>query len=112
MQMLCYRQEKFVAFTSQGTSVNLAPRSTDLTMNILYCIFLDVYTKILGPGHSICKRTKQLSAIYCVQCGKVPSLLKHEHTSRSSIVEYVSKSAEYNKEQKRKSGKLSTEGDW
>lgn len=37
--------------------------------------------------------------------------MKDEHTSRSSIVEYVSESAEYNKEQKRKSGKLSTEDD-
>lgn len=37
--------------------------------------------------------------------------MKDDNTSRSSIVEYVSQSAEYNREQKRKSDELITEDD-
>jgi hypothetical protein len=107
--------DPFVAFglflTNQATSINLAPRNTDPTMNMLYHISLGVYTKILDQDIQSVKELKQLNDVYCAQYEKILSLLKDERTSKSSIIEYVSQSAEYNKEQKRKSDELITEDD-
>lgn len=51
---------------------------------------------------------KELNDVYFVQYENIPSLLKDDNASKSNIIEYVSQSAEYNKEQKRKSDELIT----
>ncbi|KAI8051065.1 uncharacterized protein B0P05DRAFT_562817 [Gilbertella persicaria] len=108
-------QDPFAAFglfmTNQATSIDLALRNTDPTMNMLYRISLDVYTKILDQDIKCVNELKQLNDVYYEQPENILSLLKDDNTSRSSIIEYVSQSAEYNREQKRKSDELITEDD-
>lgn len=49
---------------------------------------------------------KQLDDVYYAQYRNILCLLKDDNTSRSSITKYVSQSAGYNREQKRKSDEL------
>jgi hypothetical protein len=107
--------DPFVAFglfiTNQATSINMAPRNTDPTINMLYRISLDVYTKILDQDLQSVNELKQLNDVYYAHNEKILSLLKDENTSKSNIVEYLSQFSEYNKQQKRKLDELLTEDD-
>ncbi|KAM3589908.1 hypothetical protein VKS41_000763 [Umbelopsis sp. WA50703] len=89
----------------------MAPRNTDPTINMLYRISLDVYTKILDQDLQSVNELKQLNDVYYAHNEKILSLLKDENTSKSNIVEYLSQFSEYNKQQKRKLDELLTEDD-
>lgn len=65
----------------------------------LYRISLDVYKRILDQDLDYCNQLKELNDVYHQ---RYRSLLKDENTSRNSIIDYVSQSTQYNREQKRK----------
>ncbi|KAL7330048.1 hypothetical protein PS15p_205042 [Mucor circinelloides] len=78
---------------------------------MLYRISLAAYTKILDQDIKCVNELKQLNDVYHTQYKNILSLLKDDSTPRSSIIEYVSQSAGYNREQKTKSDQLITEDD-
>lgn len=107
--------DPFVAFglfmTNQAKSLNLTPRNTDPTMAMLYHMSLDIYSKILNQDIKHVNELKQLNNVCHAQYENILSLLQDDNTPRSSIIQYVSQSAKYNKQQKRKSDELATSDD-
>lgn len=63
--------------TNQATSIDLAPRNTDPTMDMLYRISLDECTKIIDEDIKCKNELKQLNNdVYYAQYKNMPSLLK------------------------------------
>ncbi|KAI7906796.1 uncharacterized protein BX663DRAFT_417194, partial [Cokeromyces recurvatus] len=57
--------------TTQATSIDLAPRKENATMEMLYRISQNVYAKILEKNASVLEELKNLNDTYCKQYEKV-----------------------------------------